>query len=117
MQLSEIINELEAEVLYGADMLDKNVSIAGGADLIDDILTLRTKGAVLLTGLNNEEMIIAAKNAGIEAIVFVRGKKPGVHVLAIAEQYRMPLFITRFSLFVSCGRLYMTGLRGLDGSW
>ncbi|MFO8085594.1 MAG: DRTGG domain-containing protein [Desulfobacterales bacterium] len=117
MQLAEIKNELDAEFLCGTDRLDKNVSIAGGADLIDDILTLRTKGAVLLTGLSNADVIVAAKNAGIEAIVFVRGKRPEATVVAIAEKNDIPLLLTRFSLFVACGRLYMSGLRGLDGSW
>lgn len=117
MLLSEIKDELEADILYGEARVDKNVSIAGGADLIDDILTLRTKGAVLLTGLNNADVVVAAKNAGIEAIVFVRGKRPEAHVIAIAEKNEVPLLSTRLSLFVACGRLYMSGLRGLDGSW
>ncbi len=117
MQLSEIKDELDAQCLCGDNFLDKNVSIAGGADLIDDILALKTKGAVLLTGLNNVDVIVAAKNAGIEAIVFVRGKRPEAEVVAAAEENDMPLFVTRFSLFVACGRLYMSGLRGLDGSW
>ncbi len=117
MQLSEIKDELKAEVFYGEDQLHKNVTIAGGADLIDDILKLKTKGAVLLTGLNNGEVVNAAKKAGVEAIVFVRGKKPEEDVVEIAKKHNMPLFGTSFSLFVACGRLYMTGLRGLDGSW
>ncbi len=117
MQLSELKDELKAEVLYGADQLHKNITIAGGADLIDDILKLRTKGAVLLTGLTKVEVVNAAKKAGVEAIVFVRGKRPEEEVVETAKRHNMPLFSTRFSLFVACGRLYMTGLRGLDGSW
>jgi predicted transcriptional regulator len=117
MQLSEIKEELKAEVLYGADQLHKHVTIAGGADLIDDILKLRTKGAVLLTGLHNGEVVNAAKKSGIEAIVFVRGKRPEEDVIEIARKHNLPLFSTSFSLFVACGRLYMHGLRGLDGSW
>ncbi len=117
MQLSEIRDELRAEVFYGADQLNKNITIAGGADLIDDILRLKTKGAVLLTGLNHVEVIHAAKKAGVEAIVLVRGKKPEEHVIEAAKEHNMPLLSTHFSLFVACGRLYMTGLRGLDGSW
>lgn len=117
MLLSELKDELKAEVIFEGDQLNKNISIAGGADLIDDILKVKTKGAVLLTGLNNREVIHAAKKAGIEAIVFVRGKRPEEGDVEIAKKYNMPIFSTRFSLFVACGRLYMSGLRGLDGSW
>lgn len=117
MQLSELKDELKAEVLYGEEQLHKDVTIAGGADLIDDILKLRTKGAVLLTGLTKVEVVDAAMKAGVEAIVFVRGKRPEENVIETAKRHNIPLFSTRFSLFVACGRLYMTGLRGLDGSW
>lgn len=115
--MSELRDELKAEVIYDGDQLDKNITIAGGADLIDDILRLKTKGAVLLTGLNNGEVIHAAKKAGVEAIVFVRGKRPEKEAVEIAKDHNIPIFSTSFSLFVACGRLYMSGLRGLDGSW
>ena len=117
MRLSEIKDELKAEILRGEDQLDKNFGVAGGADLMDDISSPRSRGSILLTGLNGTDVVLAAKKAGVEAIVFVRGKRPDDHVLEIAEENGMPLLITRFSLFVACGRLYMSGLRGLDGSW
>jgi serine kinase of HPr protein (carbohydrate metabolism regulator) len=53
----------------------------------------------------------------IGAVVFVRGKKPDEDVLDLARSYNIPVLSTNRSLFVSCGRLYMNGLRGLDGYW
>jgi predicted transcriptional regulator len=117
MLLSDIRDELKAEILSGEDQLDKDVGVAGGADLLDDILSPRSKGSVLLTGLNSAEMILAAQKAGVEALVFVRGKSPEKHAINFAKKHGIPLLVTRFSLFVACGRLYMSGLRGLDGSW
>ncbi len=117
MLLSEIKDELKAEILSGEDQLGKNVGTAGGADLMDDLLSPRSKGSLLLTGLNNAEVVVAAQQAGAEAIVFVRGKRPENFVIDVARKHGIPLLVTRFSLFVACGRLYMSGLRGLDGSW
>ncbi len=117
MELSEVKGALNAEVLYGEDQLNKVVRAAGGADLMNDFLAYGSKGAVLLTGLNTVDVIRAANEADIAAVVFVRGKKPGEEMMNLAKQYRIPLLRTSFSLFVACGRLYMIGLRGLDGSW
>ena len=117
MKLSEIRDTLKATVLIGEDQLDNTVSGGGAADLMDDILAAAAKGAALLTGLTTEHVLRTAKVADVAAIVFVRGKKPEAHIIDMARSFNMPILLTRYSLFVACGRLYMAGLRGLDGSW
>jgi len=117
MKLSEIRDILNAEVLVGEDRLDIGVSGAGGADLMDDILSAVAKGSVLLTGLNSEQVLRTAKIAEVGAVVFVRGKTLDPAVVKLAESYNLPLLRTKYSMFVASGRLYMNGLRGLDGSW
>jgi predicted transcriptional regulator len=117
MKISEIQQILKAEVVSGHEHLDQNVVGGGGADLMEDVLSAVAKNAVLLTGLTTEQVVRTAQVAGVAAIVFVRGKKPDVKVLEMARYYGLPVLLTRYSLFVACGRLYMDGLRGLDGSW
>jgi len=117
MKISEIKQILKAEVVSGQDHLDQNVSGGGGADLMEDVLAAVAKGAVLLTGLTTEQVVRISQIAGVAAIVIVRGKKPELKVLELARYYGLPVLLTRYSLFVACGRLYMDGLRGLDGSW
>jgi predicted transcriptional regulator len=117
MKISEIKEILKAEVLIGEDLLDKTVVAAGGADLMADVLSAVAKGAVLLTGLTTEQVLRTAKVADVTAVVFVRGKKPDEPVLELARSFNIPVLLTQYSLFVASGRLYMNGLRGLDGSW
>jgi predicted transcriptional regulator len=117
MKLSEIRDILKAEVLVGHDQLDKSVVGGGGADLMADVLSAVAKGAVLLTGLTTEQVLRTAKVAGVVLVVFVRGKRPDEPVIELARSYDMPVMLTSYSLFVASGRLYMNGLRGLDGSW
>jgi predicted transcriptional regulator len=117
MKISEIRDILKAKVLVGEDQLDRSVVAGGGADLMADVLSAVAKGAVLLTGLTTEQVLRTAKVAGVAAVVFVRGKKPDEPVLDLARSYNMPVLLTSYSLFVASGRLYMNGLRGLDGSW
>jgi len=117
MKIYEVRDILKAEVLYGEKHLDETVVAAGGADLMQDVLAAAAKSAVLLTGLTTEQVLRTAKIAEVGCVVFVRGKRPDAKTLALAESYDLPLLLTRHSLFVACGRLYMNGLRGLDGSW
>ena len=117
MKLYEIQNILDATILTGEDQLDRTVVGAGGADLMADVLSAVAKDAVLLTGLTTEQVLRTAKVAGVAAVVFVRGKKPDRPVVEMAQSFQVPCMLTKYSLFVASGRLYVNGLRGLDGSW
>jgi predicted transcriptional regulator len=103
--------------LIGSDRLEENVVAGGAADLMEAVLAAVAEGAVLLTGVTTEDVIRTARIAGVTAIVFVRGKRPDQKIIDLADSYRLPLLSTEHTLFVACGRLYMNGLRGLDGSW
>ena len=117
MKLSEIKEILNAAVLVGEDQLDKTVVGGGGADLMADVLSAVAREAVLLTGLTTEHVLRVARVAEVGAVVFVRGKKPDKPVLELAQSFNMPIMSTDYSLFVASGRLFVNGLRGLDGSW
>jgi predicted transcriptional regulator len=117
MKLSEIKDVLKAEVLVGQDQLDGSVFAAGGADLMSDVLSAVAEGGLLLTGLTTEQVLRIARVAGVSCVVFVRGKKPDEPVIDLARSLKIPVLLTRYSLFVASGRLYINGLRGLDGSW
>jgi hypothetical protein len=84
---------------------------------MEDVLAAAARDAVLLTGLTTEHVIRTARIVGVGAVVFVRGKRPGDPIIELARPMDMPVLLTAYSLFVACGRLYMHGLRGLDGSW
>ena len=117
MKISEIRDILQATVLVGEDKLDEVVDAGGGADSMDDVLDAIAEGSVLLTGVITEQNLRSVKLAGVGAIVIVRGKKPEKSLVDLARSYNIPLLQTHYSMFVACGRLYLNGLRGLDGSW
>lgn len=117
MKLSEIQKILDATVLYGHEKLDEDIFACGAADLMEDVLQATAKGAVLLTGLTTVDVIRICTVMDIGAVVFVRGKMPQDNTLELAKAYDLPVMLTARSLFVSCGRLYMNGLRGIDGYW
>jgi len=76
MKLSEIRDVLKAEVLAGEDQLDKTIVGAGGADLMDDVLSAVAEHGVLLTGLMSDEVIRTSKIAGVGQLSLCGGKGP-----------------------------------------
>jgi hypothetical protein len=117
MKISEIKEILKADILYGEQHLDRVIIGGGAADLMDDVLAATAKDCALLTGVTTEQVLRTAKIVGVGALVIVRGKKPSKEFVETAAAYDLPLLLCKDSLFVACGRLYMNGIRGLDGSW
>jgi predicted transcriptional regulator len=117
MRISELKEILKAKVLVGEDQLDNVITGGGAADLMDDVLAAAARGSALLTGVTTPHVIQTARIVQVGALVIVRGKQPPDEMIAMARSYNIPLLLTDYSLFVACGRLYMNGIRGLDGSW
>ena len=116
MKLKDIKRILEAEVIVGADMLDEDITIACGCDLMSDVLSYVKPGALLLTGLINPQVVRTAEMADLRVICFVRGKKPSQETIEMAESKGIPLLMTPLLLFESCGRLHRKGLSGCSES-
>ena len=112
MNISEVASVLDASVIWGHEKLDREVHSACGADLMSDVMAFVKDDVVLLTGLNNIQVIRTADIMDIHVIVFVRGKKPNGEMIALAAQKDIILLSTDNSLFISSGKLYKAGLTG-----
>ena len=78
MKLSQIVEALDAKVLTGDDLLEKDIDTCGASDLMSDILAGLSEGCILLTGLTTVQVIRTAMVAGVGAVVFVRANNdPG----------------------------------------
>jgi len=114
MCLSEIMTLLSAEVICGQDKLDITVEAVYAGDLMSDLLaqchTETNNKSLLLTGLNNPQVIRTAEIMDVAAIVFVRGKQPLDEVLQLAKEKGVPVLVTKLPLYDSCGILYSAGL-------
>jgi len=110
--VNDIKNLLEAEVLSGAEHLERVVHTACGADMMSDVLAYVKDQSVLLTGLCNPQSIRTAEMMDIVCIVFVRGKVPDESVLKLADERGIAVLSTGLKMFTACGILYENGLRG-----
>lgn len=112
MTLREIVEILEGEVVLDDGRLDAEISSVCSSDLMSDLLHFATKPkSVLITGLNNPQVVRTAEIADIRAIILVLDKRPDRETLALAREKGIPLIVTRLSRYTSCGRLYVKGLR------
>ena len=112
MTLEKIIEILKAEVLVGSDVLQMEIKIGCGCDLMSDVLAFVKPDSLLLTGLTNPQSVRTAEMSDIKAICFVRGKRPGRDTIELAEKSGIPLLLTPLPLFVACGKLYNAGMIG-----
>ncbi|TCO80002.1 DRTGG domain-containing protein [Marinisporobacter balticus] len=113
MKIIEIMNWLDAKCLTGQESLNSEVNTAFGCDLMSDVLAFINEKTLLLTGLTNPQVIRTAEMIDINAIVFVRGKKPNKAVVDLANKNNMILLCTNHTLYTACGILYMKGLKGI----
>ncbi len=114
MKISQIRELLDAEVLCGADQLDRDVHSACGSDMMSDVLAYVKDQAVLLTGLVNPQVVRTAEMMDMACIVFVRTKTPTEEMVHLAEDAGLVLLKTGKRMYEACGKLYAAGL-GVNG--
>lgn len=115
MKVNDIKEILGAEVICRADLLETPVNAACGSDMMSDVLAFVKEQAVLLTGLVNPQVVRTAEMMDMHCIVFVRGKRPTLDMIEMAEDRDMVMLCTDLEMFTSCGKLYSAGLRGGSG--
>lgn len=112
MTLKEIATLLGADVILGEERLDDEVESAFASDLMSDVLTLK-ESPMLLTGLCNIQTIRTCDMANIDAVVFVRNKKPSQEMISLAAENNMVILACSSSMYKSCGILFNAGLSPL----
>jgi hypothetical protein len=111
LTLADVRDLLGADVLNGDD-LSIRVAAVGAADLLSDVLMTSKSGTLLLTGLVSAQVIRTAVIADLIGVVFVRGKRPGPDILALAQESKIPVLGTTLRMFDAAGRLYVAITEG-----
>lgn len=116
MKLSRVQELLNANIHSGEDIVSNmEVKEACGSDLMSDVLAFVKDQGLLLTGLQNLQVIRTAEMMDMQAVVFVRGKIPNEEMIKTAERGGMVLLSTELPMFAACGILYKNGLKGGGG--
>ena len=112
MKLKTVKSLLKTETIFESSESkdDCEVKNACGADLMSDVLAFSNEKTLLLTGLTNPQVVRTAEMVGIKVIIFVRGKKPQIETISLANRLDIYLYSTEKPLFEACGLLYKTGI-------
>ena len=112
MMLNEISKILEADLIGNVKDLNKEIKMVYGSDLMSDVLAFIELDSLLLTGSTNLQVVRTAEIADVAGICIVRGKKPQEETVKLSDEKKIPLLLTKLSMYESCGRLYKEGLPG-----
>ena len=116
MKITKVKELLDAEVLCYPEGLDNEVKSACGSDMMSDVLAYVKDQGILLTGLVNPQTVRTAQMMDMKCIVFVRGKRPDLNLLELAEDNEIIVLTTEYRMYTACGLLYANGLfsEGVD---
>ncbi len=112
MKIKDIAEIIGAEILTPEIDTNTEVHTACGSDMMSDVLAYVKDQAVLITGLNNPQVIRTANMMDMVCVVYARGKKPDQLSIDLARENNICVLSTEKSMFSCCGMLYENGLRG-----
>ncbi|TAL39086.1 MAG: hypothetical protein EPN93_03145 [Spirochaetes bacterium] len=111
MKLSEIRTLLNADIIFGEELLETTeVETAFASDLLSDVLAYSKPNALFITGLTNPQVIRTVEVLDLVGVVFVRGKVPQLETVELAKRRNIPLLRTKCIMFEACGRMYTAGV-------
>jgi len=114
MKIAEIKEILNAKILTGNCNEETEYHCGFASDLMSDVLAYANNETMLITGLNNPQVVRTAEMMDISVILFVRGKIPSKEIIDLAAENSIIILATDYIMFKSCGLLYENGMRGFE---
>ena len=114
MNINEIKEILKAEIV--TDFSNDNTDLKYGfaCDLMSDVLAFVKNDSLLITGLNNTQVIRTAEMVDLSTVLFVRGKKPCKDVVNLAIENSVTVLSTDYTMFKTCSLLAFNGMKGIE---
>ena len=106
MKISEIAQTLGAKVLSQGTGSDAEITNVWAGDKMSDLLNAASSKTLLVTHLNNQQLIRAAELMDIPAICFLQGSVPDNELIKSINKVGTVLISSPYGMFETCGRLY-----------
>lgn len=111
MQLSKIIELVNGTIVIDGGVESVDITSVCSADLLSNVLRYGKKGALLVTCLNQPQVIRSAEISDIPAVLLALGGIPEKDMIELAREKNIVLITTRLPMYTTCGVLYTAGLR------
>lgn len=106
MKLTEIIKNLELQVLSAKNNLETEVSWGYTSDLLSDVIANSEGGNLWITLQTHQNIVAVAKLKDLAGIILVNDRQPDEETIKKAEEEKVPLLTTSESAFIISGKLY-----------
>ena len=114
MKVKDVVRILDGEVLSGEDKLDCDVARIGAGDMMSDVLALAQPGMIILSSQTSPQAVRTGLVTEVLGLVVVAGKNIPHQTIEMAKANDFLLIRTRSYMFVSCGKLYSAGFKGIE---
>ncbi len=114
MIIKDVVDVVKADVITNYKDDSSELKYGFASDLMSDVLAYACSDALLITGLNNPQVIRTAEMLDIDVVLFVRGKRPGKDVIELAQENSLTILATDYTMFKTCGLLAISGMEGLE---
>jgi serine kinase of HPr protein (carbohydrate metabolism regulator) len=105
MNIGEIALLVQGKILTDGVNTKLEVGGAFAGDLMSDVLATIKPEAILITGLNNPQVIRTALIADVRMVIIARGKQPSMDMIELATSEGMPMVSSPLGLFELSARL------------
>ncbi len=111
MELSGVVELVCGRIVVKEKDESFDITAVCTTDMMSDVLHFAKKGELLVTSLNQSQVIMTAEIADIPVVMVVLGKKIEKEMTAMAEKKHITLLSTELPMFTVCGMLYAKGLK------
>ena len=112
MIVRDMVATIDAEVVAGADCLDREVTGGYASDLLSCVMAGALKGNIWVTLQAHMNVIAVAVLLDLSAVVITEGVRPEAEALARASEKDMPLLLCKQGSFTTVTRLAQVGISG-----
>ena len=106
--IRELIN---GTIITGGSTQECLIEYAFASDLMSDVLTINSENLLLITGLVNIQAIRTAEMSDIGCIIFVRNKQVSPEMIRLAEESKITIIQSPYSMFRTSGLLFSAGVK------
>ncbi len=111
MHISQILEMVNGTIVVNGNAASLDITSVCSADLLSNVLRYGKRGALLVTCLNQAQVIRSAEISDISAVLLALGARPEKDMIALAEEKKIVLVTTVLPMYTTCGILYGAGLR------
>jgi predicted transcriptional regulator len=111
LRIDDILKIVDGKLVVEGKKDSLEIQSVCGSDMLSDALRYALKGALLITSLNQSQVIRTADIADIPAVLIVLGKPIPEDMRLLAEDKNVTIISSPHSLFTVCGKLYEYGIR------